>query len=329
MRLTGTIRALMVTKRARLWLQRGVMAAIILVVIMLGASSWLTSEAIEDDLLFVSGDEPVADPADIGIPFVAVDVPGPLGNYPAWWIDGTEDTWALFVHDLDTGREQALSLLPTFVEQGLPVLVISYRNDFGAPPSDGGHHRLGADEWEDVEAAVTFALDAGAADVVIVGYGSGGSAALTFLRQSLSAERVVGVVLDSPFLDPGAAVDDRTAADNVPGFLSGWGKAMATFRFGVEWAVLDQVVAAEEFSTPILLIHGDLDDRAPVRSADAFAAARPYLVEYLRWEGIGHGEAFASDPDRYIAAVGRFLRRVTAEPASGDGEGGHSGLARS
>ncbi len=300
----------MVTKRARRWLQRGVMAAIILVVLVLGAASWLTSEAIEDDLLFVSGGEPVADPADFGIPFVAVDVPGPLGNYPAWWIDGTEDTWALFVHDLDTGREQALSVLPTFVEHGLPILVISYRNDFGAPPSDGGHHGLGADEWEDVEAAVTFALGAGAVDVVIVGYGSGGSAALTFLRQSVSAERVAGVVLDSPFLDPGAAVDDRTGADNVPGFLSGWGKAMATFRFGVEWAALDQVAAAEDFSTQILLIHGDLDDRTPVRSADAFAAARPDLVRYLRWEGIGHGEAFSSDPDRYTGAVGDFLRRL-------------------
>ena len=308
------------------------MTAIILAVIMLGAASWLTSEAIEGDLLFVSGGEPVADPADFGIPFVAIDVPGPLGNYPAWLIDGTEDTWALFVHDLDTGREQALSLLPTIVEHGLPVLVISYRNDFGAPPSHGGHHGLGADEWEDVEAAVTFALDAGALDVVIIGYGSGGSAALTFLRQSVSAERAVGVVLDSPLLDPGAAVDDRTGADNVPGFLSGWGKAMATFRFGVEWAALDQVAAAEELSTPILLIHGDLDDRAPVRSADAFAAARPDLVEYLRWEGVGHGEAFASDPDRYVRAIGSFLRRVTAEPAepmSGDGETGRSAPVRS
>jgi len=320
LRLAGTICALMVTKRARRWLQWGVMVAIILAVLMLAAASWLTSEAIEDDLLLVSGAEPVADPADFGIPFVALDVPGPLGNYPAWWIDGTEDTWALFVHDLDTGREQALSLLPTIMEHGLPVLVISYRNDFGAPPSDDGHHGLGADEWEDIEAAVTFALEAGAVDVVIIGYGSGGSAALAFLRRSASAGRVAGVVLDSPLLDPGAAVDDRTGADNVPGFLSGWGKAMATFRFGVDWAALDQVAAAEEFSTPILLFHGDLDDRAPVRSADAFAAARPDLIRYLRWEGVGHGEAFASDPDAYFAAIEGFLRWVTAEPASGEDE---------
>ena len=152
-----------------------------------------------------------------------------------------------------------------------------------------------------------------------------GAAALTFLRQSAVADRVVGVVLDSPFLDPGTAVDDRVGGDNVPGFIAGWGKALATFRFGIDWAALDQVAAAEEFTVPILMIHGDLDDRAPVRSADSFADARPDLVEYLRLEGVGHGEAFASDPDWYAAVVWSFLRLVAVDPITpviGDGDHG-------
>ncbi|MFH2073156.1 MAG: hypothetical protein ABIJ75_09940, partial [Actinomycetota bacterium] len=282
----------MVTKRAQRWVRRGVTATIVLVVMILAAATWFTSEAIETDLLLVTGAASTADPGDAGWIFTQVDVPGPLGNYPAWLVpplaESADDTWAILVHDDDAGRDQALDLLSAFFDAGIGSMVISYRDDAVAPPSGGGHRALGADEWEDLEAAVVFATEAGARDLVLVGYGSGGAMVLTFLRRSVHAEQVVGVIVDSAYLDPGAMVDDRTAADKVPGFLSGWGKALATFRFGVDWAMLDQVAAAGEFSTPILLIHGDRDDTVPIRLADAFAAALPDLVEYLRIEGAAH-----------------------------------------
>ena len=103
----------MVTKRARRWLKWGVMTATIAVILILGVSAWFISETIEDDMLLVTGGEPVIDPADFGVSFVPIDVPGPLGNYPAWLINGTDDTWTLFVHDMHAGRQQGLSLLPT------------------------------------------------------------------------------------------------------------------------------------------------------------------------------------------------------------------------
>ena len=308
----------MVTKRARRWVRRGVTVAIVLLVLGSAAATWFTSEAIEADLLFVTGGASITDPGDADLAFTQVDIPGPLGNYPAWLVaaddDSNQATWAIFVHDKDAGLGQALDLLPTFVEHGLPSLVISYRDDAGAPPSEGGHHTLGTHEWEDLEAAVGFAIDSGAGDVVLVGHGSGGSIALVFMRQSVLAEQVSGVVLDSAYLDPGSMVDTRTAANNVPGFLAGWGRALAAFRFGVDWAILDQVAAAGEFSTPILLIHGDGDEWVPVWIADTFADAQPFFVEYLRIEGAGHLEGFATDPDRYAATVDRFLRRVAPGP---------------
>jgi len=279
----------MVTKRARRWVQRGVMASIVIVVLGLALATWFTSEAIETDLLLIAGGESTDDPGDA-------------------------DSWAVFVHGKDAGREQALDLLPTFAEQGLTSLVISYRGDGGAPPAEGGHHALGADEWEDLEAAVVFAIESGAGDVVLVGHGSGGAIALTFLRESVWAEQAAGVVLDSAYLDPGSMVDHRTATDNVPGFLSGWGKALATFRFGVDWATLDQLAAAEEFNAPILLIHGAGDEQVPVRTADAFAAALPELVRYVRIAGAGHLEGFTVDLDRYTGAVGEFLLTVAVDP---------------
>ncbi|MCJ7726346.1 MAG: alpha/beta hydrolase, partial [Acidimicrobiia bacterium] len=253
-----------------------------------------------------------ADPAGIGLAFSQVDVPGPLGNYPAWVVaaDPADDTWAIVVHDKESAREQALAVLPALSEYAIAALVVTYRNDVGAPPSEGRHFTLGADEWEDLEAAVEFAIDAGARDVVLIGYGSGGGIALTFLRQSRLAPQVAGVILDSAYLDPGAMVDARIAANNVPGFLIGWGKAMATFRFGVEWALLDQVAAADDFSVPLLVFHGTADEQVPVRIAEAFAAALPGTVEYHPVAGADHLGPYAADPARYVSIVGHFLRRV-------------------
>ncbi len=309
----------MVTKRAQRWVRRGVTATIVITVLGLVVATWFISESIETDLLLVAGGTSVSDPGASGFEFTQVDVPGPLGNYPAWVVpasaESTEDTWAVLIHDDRAARDQALDLLPTFSAVGMTSLVISYRDDAVAPPSEGRHHSLGADEWEDLEAAVTFATEAGARDVVLVGYGSGGAMALTFLRRSPMAELVSGVIVDSGYLDPAAMADDRIAAGNVPGFLIGWGKALVAFRFGVDWAVLDQVAAAEEFSTPILLIHGERDQTVPVRLADSFAAALPDLVEYLRIGGASHLGGFRADPDLYVLTVEGFLHRVAIGPS--------------
>ena len=227
----------------------------------------------------------------------------------------SDDTWAVHVHGHEADRSQTIDLLPTFVEHGIDSLVVTYRNDEGAPPSDGSHHGIGADEWEDIEAAVVFAFDSGAQDLVLVGYGSGGAVVLTFLRESIwrraGGGGRVGLPLPRSGVDGGCVERSRR---NVPGFLTGWGKALATFRFGVDWAILDQVAAAEDFIAPMLLIQGDDDAITPIRVADAFAERRPDLVEYLRLDGVGHLGGYAADPDLYAGAVGAFLRRVAVGP---------------
>jgi fermentation-respiration switch protein FrsA (DUF1100 family) len=321
------MRALMVTKRGRRWVQRSAAATVVVLALGSLAAAWFVSESIETDLLLSLGAEPSADPSGIGLAFSQIDVPGPLGNYPAWLIpaDGPDDTWAIVVHDKDAARDQALGDLPDLLEYRITTLVPSYRGDAGAPPA-GDHSALGAEEWGDLEAALVYALESGASDVVLIGYGSGGGMALTFLRRSEFAPQVAGVILESAYLDPGAMYDDRAAADNVPGFLIGWGKAMATFRFGVLWAALDQVAAAEEFSTPMLLIHGTADERVPVHIADAFAAALPELVVYHRVEGGGHLDLFADDPALRASIVGHFLRRVAVGPSDAPEPAADSGV---
>lgn len=239
---------------------------------------------------------------------------GPLGDQVAWVMDGTDDTWVVVVHGNGADRTEAFRILPALAEAGYPAIVPTYRNDVGAPPSRGGHHGFGRDEWRDVQAAVDHAFDAGAGDVVLVGYGSGGSIVGTWLYRSRSADQAVAVVLDAPVLSLGIAVDEAWAPAQVPGFLVGWAKAFATFRFGVDWSELDHVGRAGEWTPPVLILHGRDDTVAPLRASAEFAAARIESTLLLTFPDAGYGASWNVDRERYEAAVLDFL----AEHALGE-----------
>ncbi len=261
-----------------------------------------------------------SDPADVGLEFENVIVEGDLGNYPAWYTEGNDDTWVILVHDRDGYRREALRVLPAVAALGFPTLTVTYRNDPGAPEG-GGRYGLGDPEWEDLQAAVDYAVEAGASDVVLFGWGMGGTAAAMFLHESADAGLVIGLILDAPLFDPGAVVDADARGHNVPGLLVGWAKGLATLRWGTDWGALNQVDRADDFEVPILLFHGDADAVAPVAVSERFAAALPELVQFERVSGAGHGAAWNADPARYATAVTVFLAQVAAGPAEEPAEG--------
>ena len=128
-----------------------------------------------------------------GIEFQEIGVPAALGTYPAWLTTGESDTWAILVHGKGAERTECLRILPMFVERGHSTLTITYRNDEGVPASPSGYYQFGADEWEDLEAAVEYALAAGASELILAGYSMGGAIVLSFLYHSAVADRVKGV----------------------------------------------------------------------------------------------------------------------------------------
>jgi pimeloyl-ACP methyl ester carboxylesterase len=247
-----------------------------------------------------------------GIAFDEVAYPSELGAFPAWLVEGTDDTWVIFVHGKGATRREALRMLEIVAEMGHPSLVITYRNDPEARPSPDGRYHLGESEWRDLEGAVEFALDRGAADIVLVGYSMGGAIVTTFLLRSELAGRVRGAILDAPVLDWGAAVDLEGENRGLPQVLTSVAKWISALRFGIDWDALDKLGEAERLEVPILLFHGGSDDAAPIESSDRFAAARPDLVTYRRVPGAEHVGSWNVDPASYEADVGDFLKRVAS-----------------
>ena len=244
--------------------------------------------------------------AAYGLPFATVHVAEPLGRAPAWYVRGRTATWAVIVHGMGAPRAEALPLLPLLHSRGFAALVITYRNDPGAPRSPDGLSHLGADEWRDLDAAVGYAVAHGAARVVLVGYSMGGEIVCNLLRRSASAGRVDAVVLDSPVLEWRGPLAAAAARTSLPRPLVGAAERLVSWRTGVDLDDQDQLRYAAEFRVPMLLLQGTDDPVTPVADARAFAA-RNRSVQLVEFPDAGHADEWQSDPLRYNLAVGSFL----------------------
>ncbi len=246
-------------------------------------------------------------------PFVAHDMrfeevsfPGPLGDLGAWFVDGG-DTWVIHVHGVAGDRDEALRALPAIDRAGMSSLVIDYRNDAGTDEDPSGYYMYGATEWRDLEAAVRYALDRGAKSVVPYGYSMGGGIVMSFMYNSELAESVSGVVLDAPMLDLSRVIDQAASERHVPGLITSMARFLTEQRFDVEFDDMAYLGSVDQLAAPILLFHGDSDDRIPVEMSDELAEARPDLVTYERVIGAEHVHAWNLDPGRYESAVKSFL----------------------
>jgi pimeloyl-ACP methyl ester carboxylesterase len=258
-----------------------------------------------------------SDPSAVGLPFEEVTFEGELGDYPAWFVPGSGTSWVILVHGNSLTREDALRMLPIVAGEGYPALVVSYRNDPGAPEDPSGKLRYGATEWRDLEAAVRYALDAGASDVVLVGFSMGGAIVASFLERSALAGEVRAAILEAPMLDFGRTVDLNASREElpllgipVPSSLTSVARWMAGIRFGVDWGELDYLSRADELDVPILLIHGVDDEDVPIDTSEALAEARPDLVTFVRVADAAHMEAWNVDPEAYATNVVSFLQAL-------------------
>src|SRR6187402_3946904 len=76
--------------------------------------------------------------AAFGIPSKTVPIRSELGPMPAWLVPGRERTWAIVVHGINATPQTGLRIVPALRRAGLPTLLITYREDLGAPPSPDG-----------------------------------------------------------------------------------------------------------------------------------------------------------------------------------------------
>ncbi len=260
-------------------------------------------------------------PEDLGVESSDVTVETELGPAPAWLVAAPEptDRWVIQVHGRAVRREEALRAIPVFRDAGFTSLLISYRNDGDAPASPDGRYALGDTEWRDVEAAMRYAVDHGARELVLMGWSMGGATVLQALTRSELGPLVRGVVLESPVVDWVTALHYQGVANRVPALLRNavlaalsqrWAGAITGLATPVDLARLDLVARAQELHVPILLLHSVDDGFVPATASEALGALRPDIVTYERFVTARHTKLWNYDERRWTVAIESWLSRL-------------------
>jgi alpha-beta hydrolase superfamily lysophospholipase len=274
-----------------------------------------------------------------GLPFKTVSIPDELGPMNAWLIPAADPhpsvpggsqatTWAIVVHGINDDPQVGLRLAPTLRSAGLASLLITYREDLGAPGSPDGLHHMGLTEWKDLQAAAHYALSHGARSLILIGYSMGGSLVTQFMQHSALAGHVRGLILDGPVLSWQAILSYNATEMGLPAVAAKPVEWVIGARIDADWNDLNALKHTEDLELPILLFHGMDDTVIPPETSDELAEKLPEWVTYYRPARAEHTQSWNVNPPLYERRVQAFLARGLALGA-GDLAGGHSNNAAS
>jgi hypothetical protein len=265
----------------------------------------------EDPLaLGYRGDPQVA----LGLPFQTLTVETALGPTEAWLVPaaGAEVGRAIYVHGIAGAREDGYRHLSLLHEAGWSVLLVTYRNDPGAPEATSGLYAFGLEEWEDLEAALLAFDTFKGPGVLVVAESMGGAVLGQFLSRSAHADRVMAVALDSPALSFRAVLAHLAgqSGNPLPRPMAWAATHMLPALTGLPLTEAEVAATYAAFPGPMFLAHGTGDRIVPIAPTQDLAATRPADRTVTLWTGADHLGSYAEDPAAYGAAFARFLAQL-------------------
>lgn len=260
-------------------------------------------------------------PWEFELPYENVTITTPVGPAPAWWVPGPAEStrWVISVHGRAVRRQECLRSIPVVHSAGFHNLLVSYRNDGEAPESGDGRYGLGDTEWQDVAAAILFARDHGASEIVLMGWSMGGAISMQTAMRAELRHLISGVVLESPAVDWRDILHFQGEGYGFPRALnsavlhtlgSRWGRGITGLHAAIDFERLDLVSRAALLNVPILILHSADDGYVPATGSRELAAARPDLVSYEEFTTARHTKLWNYDPQRWNAVIGDWLRTV-------------------
>lgn len=276
-------------------------------------------------------------PQTLGYETEDVRIPVENGAAPAWLIrpDGQSvgetrragrGVWAVMVHGRGAKRTEGIRAIATARALGMTSLLISYRNDGEAPAAGDGRYGLGSTEWKDVEAAVAYALEHGAREVVLFGWSMGGAVCLQMADRSELSSMVAAMVLDGPVINWIDVLAHQARLNRLPDAIGQLGQWLMSNKAGrwatglaapVDLKAMDWLARAEQLRVPTLILHSEDDNFVPVGPSMELAAKVPQLVSFVRFHLARHTREYNVDPVKWDGAVRLWLHAVLISPRPG------------
>jgi pimeloyl-ACP methyl ester carboxylesterase len=230
---------------------------------------------------------------DFSIPFESVEFPAvDRQTLRGWYVPGNADATAaiITVHGGGTDRRSYLAMVPTLHGAGYPMLLFDNR-EHGISDGHGLGMSLGMRESEDVSSAVDYMVTRGFSRFGVIGSSQGGTSAIV----AAARDRRIGAVIaqgtgtnlaDMMSANPALRWLPRTAINlMVAHFYFRQDADWPTIRSGGVWPI---DVIGQISPRPILIIHGELDEMAPLALAEQIYAAAGEPKQFWKVEGAGH-----------------------------------------
>ncbi|WP_313814273.1 alpha/beta fold hydrolase [Glutamicibacter sp.] len=257
-------------------------------------------------------------PSDLGFTAEDVVIDLEIGEGPAWLVRGTQhqDVWVIGVHGRGARRNESIRALPALAKVGVTTLLMSYRNDGTAPTGPDGRYGLGDTEWLDVQAAVKYAQDHGARQIMLLGWSMGGAISLQMADRSELGQDIDALMLVGPVINWVDVLSHQARANKIPRSVGHFGQWLLSNKAGrwitgqaapVNLKRLNWVDRADELTHPILLMHSRDDQFVPNGPSLKLAALRPDLVNLKTFTKAGHTREPNVDPQLFESAVSEFV----------------------
>ncbi len=256
-----------------------------------------------------------AQPENFGLQYEDVDFPsrGSDLRLDGWLLRGApEAPFLVFVHGVGGQRTAggALELAARLVDDGSGYNVLLF--DLRAHGSSEGERVTGGDsERDDVLGAYDFVLGRGAepSRVGLIGFSMGAGVSIMAAAQEPG---VGAVVADSPFANVSDLISQETARKTpipegvVPLFLPA-ARLFADLLYDIDLGDLKPERDVASLDYPVLVIHGEADQRISVEQGRRVHQNAPTGSELWTLPGVDHVDAFLEQPDEYVRRVEAYL----------------------
>lgn len=272
---------------------------------------------------YPSAEALAAESADVAsVDEIALPLEG--GPAPAWVLrpakrarPGRRGRWAIHVHGRGALPAETLRGVAPLARAGVTSLVVSYRNDPGAPAGEGGRYGFGVTEARDVDAAVKYALEQGATRVTLVGWSMGATACLVAAAHGDYRDRIDGLILDSPAIDWPGLLEHQAQLHRAPGVLARLGMSLiergvvsTDAAAGLDLSQVTPEVIARELCVPTLIHASRGDTFVPSTGAERLAQLRPELVHLRLVDKGEHVKLWNVEPQAWERVTETFARAL-------------------
>ena len=261
---------------------------------------------------------PDATPAVYGIQYEDVGLVTEDGlHLVAWYVPSANGATIVMIHGLHGQRGGDLELARDLVARGYGLFLPDLR---AHGESEGTTTSLGLYEVRDIRAAVNYLKGRSDVDPERLGvYGAslGGSVAI---MSAAELPELKAVAVDSSFASLAWLVQNQfSKLEGVPTWLGPVVLAMGGLQARMNPADVAPVDRIGRISPrPVLIMHGDLDEKFLPDNARLLASAAGEPKELWIGPGVRHTRLYATDPAAYVERVAGFFDRALLSHRGGE-----------